>query len=159
MAKYIATSMAGIVLLVISIQGYAQCYGTNYVNMLDCKDQEIALKEKIKQVESLNLDIAKTRNELSAAGGGGSPSNGENIEPEYLKLIKITGLESAPKVVFSYNGYRLVADKGEMIFPTLQLRSVSASRVMVKDVKNGQEYTLWLNDDAASGLAVNAATQ
>lgn len=142
MAKYALL----ITLMMIAAQGFAQGADPDMVNKLDMLDQQKTLLQK-------QIDVVNLKNDLTTAlGEGGSLSTVDtaDLKPEYLKLVKITGLESAPQAVFLYNGYRLVADKGEMVLPTVQLRAVTASHVTVKDLKTGQESILWLTAETAA---------
>src|SRR5271163_1583306 len=140
-------------LLVMAAQGFAQTLDPTTVDKLDDLDRKKVLL--VKQIEVVTLE-----NGLQAALGKGntlSTVNAADLKSENLRLIKITGLESAPQAVFLYNGYRLVAEKGGMVLPTVQLRTVTPSHVTVKDVKTGQESILWLTSENHGGATSAAA--
>lgn len=142
MVKYVLA----MVLLAMALQASAQSVNPTVVDKLDSLDQQKVLLQK-------ELEVAKLQNDLQMAqnkSGASSTVETADLKSENLRLIKITGLESAPQAVFLYNGYRLVADKGEMILPTVQLRVVTASHVTVKDVKTGKESILWLTSENTS---------
>lgn len=145
MAKY----MLIMTLMIIAAQGVAQTLDPNLVDTMDKLDQQKVLLQK-------QLDVTKLQNDLNqalGAGGALSTVNAADLKSENLRLVKITGLESAPQAVFLYNGYRLVADKGEMVLPTVQLRTVTTSHVTLKDLKTGQESILWLTADNTNTAA------
>lgn len=145
MAKY----MLILTFMIIATQGVAQNVDPNIVDTMDKLDQQKVLLQKQLDVTNLQNDL----NEALGAGGALSSVNAADLKPENLRLVKITGLESAPQAVFLYNGYRLVADKGEMVLPTVQLRSVTTSHVTLKDLKTGQESILWLTADNTNTAA------
>lgn len=138
--------MIMLALLTVSLQGWTQNVEPNLVDELDTLDQEKTLLLKKVEVAKLQNDLQVVTRKSDAA----STVEVANMKPENLRLIKVTGLESEPQAVFLYNGYRMVANKGEMVLPSVQLRVVTATHVTIKDVRTGKESTLWLSSDEGS---------
>jgi hypothetical protein len=129
----------GILLLSLGIlTAQAQPYTPGTVEKLDQLEQSRILLTKEIEVAKLQADLQKANAQIGVnlgANTGGSP----------LSLIKINGLASKPQAVFLYGGYRVVANKGEMVIPNLQIASVSQSYVVLKDITTGKENILWLS--------------
>jgi len=104
---------------------------------LDQLEQSRVLLSKEIEVTNLQAELNKARGEM-----GISPADGVGSA---LSLIKITGLASKPEAVFLYGGYRIVADKGDMVIPNVKITSVSQSYVVLRDITTGQENVLWLS--------------
>jgi hypothetical protein len=142
-------------LMVMAAQGFAQTLDPTVIEKMDDLDRQKILL--VKQIEVVTLE-----NGLQSALGKGntlSTVKAADLTSTNLRLIKITGLETAPQAVFLYNGYRLVAEKGGMVLPTVQLRTVTPSHVTVKDVKTGEESILWLTAENHGGSTTAATSR
>lgn len=116
----------------------AQPYTPNTVEKLDQLEQSRILLTK-------EIEVAKLQSDLQKANASIGVNLGANTGGSPLSLIKINGLASRPQAVFLYGGYRVVANKGEMVIPNLQIASVSQSYVVLKDITTGKENILWLS--------------
>lgn len=132
-----------IILVLVCSAFLAQAQTT--VERLDQLDQSRVLLEKEIQVANLKAELDKANGDM---GVRSSSSVGAN-----LNLIKIAGLATKPEAVFLYGGYRIVADKGDMVIPNVQITSVNQSYVVLRDITSGKESVLWLSDASAEEKA------
>jgi hypothetical protein len=122
-----------------ALSAQAQPYTPNTVERLDDLEQNRILLSK-------ELEVVKLQSELQRANASvGVTTSGANTGGAPLSLIKINGLASNPEAVFLYGGYRVVARKGGMVIPNLQITGVSQSYVVLKDITTGKENVLWLS--------------
>jgi len=121
-----------------ALSAQAQPYTPTTVEKLDDLEQNRILLTK-------ELEVAKLQAELQKANAAVGVTTGANTGGSPLHLIKINGLASNPEAVFLYGGYRVVAHKGGMVIPNLQITAVSQSYVVLKDITSGKENILWLS--------------
>ena len=140
MAKKIATFLLGGVL---STTAFAQAYDASTVDELDQLERQRVLLEK--QLGVVELEGA-LRDALAASGATRVVGTGD-LTTSALNLIKVVGLEKSPQAVFTYGGYRIVTEKGEMVLPNIQVSGVDTTHVILKDVTTGKESILWLSTD------------
>ncbi len=135
-----------------ALSAQAASNGPTAVEQLDQLEQSRVLLTKEIEVAKLKADLQKANSDIGVNLGvstGGTP----------LSLIKINGLASKPEAVFLYGGYRVVANKGDMVIPNLQISSVSQSYVVLKDITTGKESILWLSSgDTSSGSMTTTTT-
>jgi hypothetical protein len=144
MGKY----FLGFFLLLGIITAQAQPYTPSTVEELDQLERSRVLLSKQLEVAKLQADLQKANEDMGVLhGAGGALQTGSA-----LHLIKVSGLASKPEAVFLYGGYRVVAKRGQMVIPNIQLSSVTQSYVVLKDITNGKENVLWLS----SGESANA---
>jgi hypothetical protein len=117
---------------------------------LDQLEQSRVLLTKEIEVANLQAQLNKAQGEV-----GIRPNSDVGSA---LSLIKITGLASKPEAVFLYGGYRIVADKGDMVIPNIQILSVNQSYVVLKDITSGKESILWLSADTSSSTTTTTPT-
>ncbi len=126
--------------LLLSLGSQSQA-GDSTIDQLDQLERQRVILEK-------RLEVTKLQKELSDTQGQSVASSivpTENLQAASLNLIKIVGMASKPKAVFLYNGYRLTAERGEMVLPNVQLHNVSDTYVMLKDTTSGKESVVWLS--------------
>jgi hypothetical protein len=146
MGKY----FLGFFLLLGIVAAQAQPYTPSTVEELDQLERSRILLSKQLEVAKLQADLQKANENIGVLhGAGGALQTGSA-----LHLIKVSGLASRPEAVFLYGGYRVVAKRGQMVIPNIQLSSVTQSYVVLKDITNGKENVLWLS----SGEETNPAT-
>lgn len=117
----------------------AQPYTPNTVEKLDDLEQSRILLSKELEVVKLQGELQKANSAVGVTAAGASTGGAP------LHLIKINGLANNPEAVFLYGGYRVVARKGGMVIPNLQITGVSQSYVVLKDITTGKENVLWLS--------------
>ena len=147
MAKY----YLGFFLLLGSLVAQAQPYTPGTVEQLDQLERERVILSKQLEVTKLQADLQKANESVGVLNGaGGSIHTGSA-----LHLIKVSGLASKPEAVFLYGGYRVVAQRGGMVIPNIQLSSVTQSYVVLKDIVSGKENVLWLSAEDKSNPTNN----
>lgn len=117
--------------------------------------QALTTVERLDQLEesrvllSKEIEVANLQAQLNKAQGdvGVRPSGAVGSA---LTLIKVMGLATQPEAVFMYGGYRIVAEKGGMVIPNVQITSVTQSYVVLKDVTTGKENVLWLSAETVT---------
>lgn len=144
MVKYVV--MLGMFMLA------ASTYADDTVDQLDELERQRVILQK-------QVEISKLQTELNAASPPPPPPADtspvvatEDLATSSLQLIKVVGMATKPKAVFLYNGYRLSAERGEMVLPNIQIRNVNETYVVLKDTTTGKESVLWLSaNDKNSG--------
>lgn len=140
MAKKIATFLLSGML---STTAFAQAYDSNTVTELDQLERQRVLLQKQLDVVQLEGDL---RNALSASGATRVVGT-DDLTMSALNLVKVVGLAKSPQAIFTYGGYRIVTEKGEMVLPNIQVSTVDTTHVVLKDVTTGKESILWLSTE------------
>lgn len=137
MGKY----LLGLFLVLGCLIAQAQPYTPGTVEQLDQLERERVLLTKQIEVTNLQAELQKANDNVGVTAGTGT-----NVGSA-LRLIKISGLASKPEAVFLYGGYRVVAERGSMVIPNIQLSTVTQSYVVLKDITSGKENVLWLSSE------------
>lgn len=132
----------------------AQPYNPSTVQKLDELEQTRILLSKEIEVAKLQAELQKANEEVGLVTGTGAASSAAGAGSS-LRLIKVAGLASKPEAVFLYGGYRIVAEKGKMVIPNIQMTSVTQSYVVLKDITSGKESILWLSSADKSQEGTN----
>lgn len=122
------------------------------VAMADSTVQELDDLERQRVILQKQLEISKLQQQINGATStmvmpAATPSvvATEDMVTSSLRLIKVVGMASKPKAVFLYNGYRLSAERGDMVLPNIEIRNVNETYVLLKDTTTGKESVLWLS--------------
>lgn len=152
MANYLTL----VFLMVFCVLGaQAQPYNPSTVQKLDELEQTRIILSKEIEVAKLQAELQKANEQVGLVTGTGAASAAG--AGSSLRLIKVAGLASKPEAVFLYGGYRIVAEKGKMVIPNIQMTSVTQSYVVLKDITSGKENILWLSaaDKTSEGTNPN----
>jgi type IV pilus biogenesis protein PilP len=126
----------------LGVTAFAQPYNNATVDELDLLERQRILLQKQLEVARLESELRDTM----TAGGVAPTVATDTMVTSALSLVKVTGMEKSPQAVFSYGGYRIVTARGEMVLPNVQVKSVDATHVVLRDVTTGKESIMWLSN-------------
>lgn len=141
MAKHIHKIWV-VVLSCFAVTAFAQTYTQGAVEELDGLDREKAILEKQVAVAKLQTEL---RDLIQAGGGAIRLGTFGDLTQSALSLVKVSGLERKPQAVFEYGGFRILANKNDIVLPNIKMVGVTKSYVVLKDITTGQENLLWLS--------------
>ncbi|MFI4956242.1 MAG: hypothetical protein ACHQAX_03435 [Gammaproteobacteria bacterium] len=136
-------------LVVLSVLLAQVAFADDTVDQLDQLERQRVILQKQVEISKLQQEMVAASPPAPAPTAAVTATT--DLATSSLQLIKVVGMAAKPKAVFLYNGYRLSAERGEMVLPNIQIRNVTETYVLLKDTTTGKESVLWLSASNKSG--------